>query len=33
MLFTKRKSDDAYVKSEKYVADTTYYYIEFDYTS
>lgn len=31
MLFTK--NDDAYVKSESYAADTTYYYIEFDYTS
>lgn len=31
MLFTK--SGDKYAKSEKYAADTTYYYIEFDYTS
>ena len=31
MLFTK--NDNAYKKSEKYVANTTYYYIEFDYTS
>ena len=31
MLFTK--NDDEYKKSEKYVKNTTYYYIEFDYTS
>ena len=33
MLFTKNDSDDTYAKSEEYVANTTYYYIEFDYTS
>ena len=33
MLFTKSDSDDTYAKSESYVADTTYYYIEFNYTS
>ena len=32
-LFTKNDSDDTYAKSEKYVKNTTYYYIEFDYTS
>ena len=33
MLFTKNDDADKYAKSEEYVADTTYYYIEFDYTS
>ena len=33
MLFTKNDSDDTYTKSEKYAKNTTYYYIEFDYTS
>ena len=33
MLFTKSDSDDTYAKSESYVADTTYYYIEFNYAS
>ena len=33
MLFTKNDDADEYAKSTNYVANTTYYYIEFDYTS
>ena len=33
MLFTKNDDADKYDESKNYVADTTYYYIEFEYTS